>query len=757
MAERRSRIVDLLLDWSEHAERYWYQMPDALGLGCYGTGYNAWGVQTNQKYLSAMAVLGTLGQQLGQASAEQCWRARARALAALRFSLHSHLSGGYRCTDGTQWGHTWISALGIERMMHGVYLLTPYLTDEDRAALRRVLVSESEWLLCDYERGAHRGIVGDPWNHTGKNVPESNLWNGAILWRTAAMYPDLADAPLWQERAHQFLVNAVSVPSDAEDNRIVAGKPVRERHVGPNFFPNYALDHHGYLNVGYVLICLSNAAMLHFDMRALRREPPPSLFHHLADLWVVARRFVFGNGRFARIGGDSRLRYTYCQEYLLPALLLAVDQLGERHAAQLLDGHLGWIEQEVAFNGAGDAENRGSFYGRRLAPLIESSPYYYTRLESDRACALGMTLAYLQELPDGQLELPPGGQPFAASIQGGWSEPEHGAVLHRSAFRLASFAWRAHGLAQGMCTPPDDGHLAEWSHNLAGVVRFLGDDGVIEGGQTRHRQLAGYHVDTFAGGFATCGRIDEGVDLVLAEGWRGHRSAVHQIAFVALPDAHTVIGLQHCRTGDHRTFLTEVKGLHLNLPNDLFNGFQRQLTTELGQVVLQSPANADQVLGLGGLWANVEGRIGVVGVYGDKQLVVHRSQRRRGGKYASLYVDEICLGCHLGTWSVDPETLVLDAAWAVLSGVGVEQTQAFARHCVAIEVGRPALRAVRLRGLDGVVYVVLAHFGDHDASCRAALFLGDAACARDLASAQEIDRESKLSVKPGRVRVLVLG
>ena len=45
------------------------------------------------------------------------------------------------------------------------------------------------------------------------------------------------------------------------------GKPVREWHVGANFFPNYALDHHGYLNVGYMVICVCNAAMLHFDCR----------------------------------------------------------------------------------------------------------------------------------------------------------------------------------------------------------------------------------------------------------------------------------------------------------------------------------------------------------------------------------------------------------------------------------------------------------------------------------------------------------
>ena len=41
------------------------------------------------------------------------------------------------------------------------------LTDADHAALRRMLTSESDWLL-DYK------IVADIWASTGKNKPEPN-------------------------------------------------------------------------------------------------------------------------------------------------------------------------------------------------------------------------------------------------------------------------------------------------------------------------------------------------------------------------------------------------------------------------------------------------------------------------------------------------------------------------------------------------------------------------------------------------------
>jgi hypothetical protein len=752
------RIIRLLHKWAAHAEQYWYPMPDAPELGCYGTGYNAWGVQTNQKYASAMAVLGVIGEQERLVAADVCALARERALAALRFSLRSHVSGDYRCTDSTQWGHTWISGLGIERMMYGVYILDPYLIQADRAWLKEVLTSEADWLLYDYQRGAHHGITGDLWNHTGKNVPESNLWNGAILWRAATMYPDHPHAVLWREEAHRFLINAVSVPADAKDERIVGGKPVRERHAGANFFPNYALDHHGYLNVGYMVVCLSNAAMLHFDMRTLGKPAPASLYHHQADLWRVVRRFLFADGRLVRIGGDSRLRYTYCQEYLLPALVFAADHLGELCSGQLLAGQLGWIEEEAAYNETGPEAHRGSFYGRRIAPLIERSPYYYTRLESDRACALGMALTYMRHFPSKGLNgetLMPGEQGFTGSVAGGWCELEHGAVLQRSKHRLASFAWRAHGLAQGMCQPPQDGHLAEWSYNLAGLARFLGDDGVIEGGQTQHRELLAHHIDPFDGGFATSGTIAEGVNTRLAEGWQGDRSATHWIAFVALPDGHTAVVMQRCQTDAHRAYLAEVKGMHLNLPNDLFNGFERRLATAKGEVVLRCPPQRDQVVALNSRWAHVEAGLGIVGLYGEEQLVIHQSRQRRGGRYASLYVDEICFGCVLGTQAVQPNTVILNVGWAVLSGASVDQTRLLADSSGAIDLGDGALGAVRVRGLDSVTYVVLANLSDRERNCAARSLFSRTADARDLVSGERVEWRKMIPIGPGRVRAFV--
>lgn len=721
MVRNAGVVGEQLAAWAVFADRYWVSDPGDPTGGWFGTGYNNWGVQTNQKYLAAMAALAVLGGE----SIDREW-AYERAVAALRFSVRSHLSGPGACSDGTRWGHTWISALGIERMMYGVDLLGPQLEGADLAGIERVLVSEADWLLTDHARAGQRGVFGDPWAHSGKNAPESNIWNGALLWRTAVRVPDHPNADAWRERALEFLINGVSVAADASDERIVDGEPIRERFRGANFFPNYALDHHGYLNVGYQVICASNAAILHFDLSGAGLSAPEALHHHQRDLWAVLRRVIFADGRLARIGGDSRVRYTYCQEYLLPTLLYAADQHGDAYAAGLLDAQLRLIETEQKHNGD------GSFYGRRLAGIEHSSAYYYTRLEADRACALGMVAAYLPRTTFPE----PAAEPYETSVAGDWSEPEHGAALHRSPRRLASFSWRAYGLTQGMCLPPDAGDLAEWQLNLAPELTFLGD---ARTGGKLSRELVRQRVQSFAGGFLTTGLVNEGVSLTIAEGWSGGPAATTYLAVAALPDDRTMIGIQVCRAANWWPYLQSLKGLHLNIPNDLYNGFRRQITTESGERTLTSPADADTCIDLGGNWLTVDGRLGVIGLYGASGLTIDRSATPRGGTFASLAVDEVCYPSATTPTQLRPNETFLDIGWAVLSDAAGPETASFTddHRRARIDLAESELRGLKVTGADGQPYVLLANLGGEPRSADLRLLLAGRGPMRDLATGEQ--------------------
>ena len=205
--------LELLHAWAVNAERHWYPIPGRPAQGCYGTGYNAWGVQTNQKYMAALATLALRGEGLagldrhGRATGRWPPCASASPLTSAATARAPTARSG--ATPGS-------SALGIERMMHGVYLLWPELTEADRDGVRRMLVSECEWIMAGFHRGQVGGVVADVWNSSGKNAPESNLWNGAILWRTAAMVPIIPTRPSGRSARTLFLVNSVSVAADAD-------------------------------------------------------------------------------------------------------------------------------------------------------------------------------------------------------------------------------------------------------------------------------------------------------------------------------------------------------------------------------------------------------------------------------------------------------------------------------------------------------------------------------------------------------------
>ncbi|HUS80299.1 MAG TPA: hypothetical protein VM283_03460, partial [Armatimonadota bacterium] len=359
-----SDLIRVLERWPKFAEGYWWDDPARPDVGCFGTGYNSWGVQTNQKFLAAMAVLAAHPGFDEQAAGVSRERVLELALRALRYSLASHVSGDHHCSDGTRWGHTWISALGVERMMHGVGAIAEQMTEADHTALRRMLTSEADALL-------ELEVTATKWAADRGNRPESNIWNGALLYRTCMMYPDEPGVEGWLEKAHRFLVNGISIEADAHDETMVAGHPVGYWHIGPNFFEHYALDHHGYLNVGYMVICLSNIAMLHFACREQGWEAPDDLYWHARELWELVKLLVFEDGRLLRIGGDTRQRYCYCQDYLLPALVWCADFLGDPHAAELEAGCVELIRTDQA------ASDDGSFMSRRLDTMRRGNPYYY--------------------------------------------------------------------------------------------------------------------------------------------------------------------------------------------------------------------------------------------------------------------------------------------------------------------------------------------------------------------------------------------
>ncbi len=671
---------ELLRNWTEYAESYIYIPPERKDLACYGPGYNTWGVQTNQKALAAFGVLAAFGDA----------KALSYALKLLRFSLESHIEGSYHCTDNTKWGHTWISVLGIERMMHAVDAIYEYLSGNDRELLRKVLISESDWLLNEYQ------VVADPVAETGENKPESNIWNGALLHRTAMMYPDCENAAGYREKGSKFLMNSISIPSDADLAKVIDGKKVSEWHTGANFFETYSLNHHGYLNVGYMVICLSNIAMLHFSYRERGIEAPEPLYHHVYDLWRLIKLCTFPDGRLLRIGGDTRVRYTYCQDYVLPMWYLMLDKYGETDCLKFEKGWFDIIRTETGINGD------GSFLGERAKTLITASPVYYTRLESDKAATLSMA-AYWRRKFNEFADIPESLE--QAKINGSWHDEFHGACLHRSEKRVVSWVWEAAENPQGLCVPANRSDMAEWKHNLAAA--FFGT------GNHNYLDVISHRENTFAGGFITGGTVLAKSARQIAEGQGEDILAEQKIVFAALPDDATVICMQFAKTVQ-LVYLNEIQGLRLQIPNDIFNNGSRTYYVSGKEFTLkgcdgqESVIDADEYL-------TADGVLSVARLYGEDSLKIHHPDKRQIGirhkpkAGGMLFADEILCPYHTGFKAYNSGEILVDIGVMLRSGATSEK--AFVYKTLSESLPEK-FRAVIVSGVDGHDYLLVVNFSE---------------------------------------------
>jgi len=673
-----SRYRTLLENWIASQKEHIASPTDRPELAYYGTGTNVWGIQTHMKGFAAIAVAATDPeidpQKCGGYTRETLIET---ALKLFRFTMESHHTGSYHCTEGeaVKWGHHWLCSLAIERMMHGVDALDAYLTDHDRARFRELLIDEANW-LTDF-----RKVQADP---IKPNVPESNLWSGAFLHRVTLMYPDCERMEEYRRHGTAMLLNSISVPSDKECAQLYDGKPLSEWHVGANFFESYSLNHHGYLNIGYMVICLSNIAMFHFSCKKAGYKVPEALYHHFADLWKLVRSCLFDDGRLFRIGGDTRVRYCYCQDYLVPVLALAADVLGEDMTAEE-EGWLAILETETAYNGD------GSFLKERCELFRERSPLYYTRLEGDRACTISMLMLWHRLFPH---VTKGSNKPSKNQL---WTDEYHGAYYTRTADRMASFTWLAGERPQGNIVPPSDSSMAESKYNLVSVVEG--------GGVVNECEILSYSGHTFAGGFITGGTFQYATSELLEEGDKKIIPAQNQLVFCALPDGKTVLTLQLCRAL-RRCWVVNVQPLHLNIPNDLFNGEVRDYTCQDGALVIDGKLAVRSLYNhrdCQDVWVQ-KGTARTINIKKVGQISNSLVYENRG----MLRVDKILIG---GTYTpawYDKDEILFDFGATLACDTTAPVGESYANGHI---------RGIRVTGADGRIYILAANFGTTPVSC----------------------------------------
>ena len=678
-------------DWIVYSQKFIYTLKERPELACFGVGSNAggnsWGMQTNQKALAAFIIASYDNGIDWTGTGLSAEKVREEGKAMLRFTFESHLEGSHYCTDGSKWGHNWISTLGTARMMHAVNAVWDELTDYDRELMRRVFISEADWLLNEYPIKA--GLTKD-------NHPESNIWNGALLYQVACLYPDAPNAAQYKDKATRFIINGMSKPEDEKSDTVYDGIKVSEAFVGANMFDTMACNHHGYMNVGYMVICLSNLAMLYFWCRERGFKLPEAFDHHVLEAWELIRACTFEDGRLFRIGGDTRVRYCYCQDYALPMWALMSEKY-DVNCENLIRGWLSQIDREVENNGD------GSFLSDRLDYMLKVTPYYYTRLESDRACTLTMLGYWRKKFAlDGKKTTP---------VLKKWYDEYHGSILERSENRKAAFTWFAGQRPTAILVPKNESNLAEWQQNMTGSVSSFGamnEDRIIE-----HKEFL------FDGGFLTYGKSASESRRFYCEGYRYDVPAIKTLAYALLPDDATALVIQRA-VSPNRVYSKSYASIMLRIPNDLYNGNERSYKTAGESFKLRGGRYAKEEIRQLGTWLNVDGKMGIASTealslksprYRQIDIVVNDIQDSNREGYGTLYCNDVT-----ATFSDTPEWFnpgdeIYRSAFAVNIGDSSD-TEKLAGSLEKIDTG--ALVSLKARGKDGKSYILTANLGEKD-------------------------------------------
>ena len=582
LAEAKEGILPYLRHPSGHPEYSYYGLGDSPN----------WSTQCTAKAFCAFAELAAQGDADSLPIAKSL----------LHYLLETHLSGSIKAVDGLQWGNTWISALSLERVLFAIDGIP--LDESERAALRRVILHEAEYLMI-------HPITADIDAETKKNRPEANIWNGGMLLRAALYYPDAPRASEYQARALEYFVNGICLPSD-RDSRL----------HGANFTENYGLNHHCYLNVGYMVICLSHIAITHFMFRDRHVSAPKEVYQHAEELWKVVKGFMFPDGRLFRIGGDTRIRYAYCQLYLPLIALWAEDYLKDPEAHEIRQASLKLLRKDQETSGG------KSFFGHRLGHLEHDSYQYYCRLESDAFAMLAFMAHYWHAAK--------AVEPHALERMPRWSDDFHGAGFLRGAKSFRSWCAKGADGPLALCVPTDASDLAEWLHQLTGEL-ITPAPNVARPVRQKIEMLDG----------ASFVATSENVRIAspYAEGEEISTFARQQFAVAALPDETTLLVLEYTDVLREITF-DRITGINWKVPNDLFNGNERRYDFAGNHRIFRCPASADELLDTGCDRVTVDNRLSLMLLYGADSLKIHHfvQQNVRTTRFpflSSLHADVI--------------------------------------------------------------------------------------------------------------------
>jgi hypothetical protein len=409
---------------------------------------------------------------------------------------------------------------------------------------------------------------------------EENGWNMICLSAAANMFPSHPHAATWREKAIEYMMNTLSVPSDLKDKTLVDGRAVSEWVRGANLHPDFTLENHSFFHPAY-LECstyfLTQSAM-HYVYA--HRNVPQAANHHLMDTWHVLQTVLLPCGESAFPQGmDWELHGLPKINLLASMATYKQDPLAAGMEKIVLQRMRTWQNMQN-----GDLAVPGSPLGfTRHAIVSEQATYGY--------------LAHkLFESPTNETTISKDASRLKCVRH--YSSIE--VTLHRTENKLFTFSWK--NRIMGMLAPIGEGHEGNPHFTVPIQNGFVGSTELSTGGATKANVLE-HTWKEIPKGFVTRGTLLTNSDLLkqtLRVSSVGEKTVVYQDHVSALADV---------------TIAREL-GVPIGIENDKLSGGKRVIYHRDGKIVLdwQGPSRE---IAIPGTWANVDARLGVVTVAGS--------------------------------------------------------------------------------------------------------------------------------------------
>ncbi len=485
----------------------------------------------------------------------------------LRTLSLTHKANFLPTRDGRPWGDQWQSAFWAGIAGQAAWLVWDQLPGDVRIMTARMIEHEADRFNT---RPPDSGFRGD-------TKAEENAWNSEVIALAACMFPNHPRHALWQERAIVYMLNSFVRKSDLDADRVVDGKPLRERLTAVTIYPDFTLENHNRVHPDYLAcgsLLLRNALLY----RAAEMQLPQSMFFNMPETFEVVKRLTAANGSCFYVNGQD----WWPHRHDVPLLLSAC-------ASVLLD------DPEAAFLERGCLDTFGRMHARfKDGRAWDTREYNYANAEEEMIARYAELFLLHRAFGDGPAPLDRA--EFLRRRTGVYVYERGGFATHRTPDKFVSFAW-VNGAMGLIFTGDDTWFTSPCERGLVGSIRCKGlPDSRPQ--VTEHRAVAaGDRLTVFARILRCNGAIEQSV------------------ALVSLPDAPVVwieqwralrpVDVEWVGSGALGVLNEDAPGLSPN---------RRALKSAAGTVSVPGASKQpDRTLDIRSSWINIDDRLGVVG------------------------------------------------------------------------------------------------------------------------------------------------